>query len=153
MNNYCCTGRLTKDPEVRSTKSGNVTKFCVAVDRRVKNATTGEWESDPNFLDFEAWDKAGESVALNYKKGDFILIDSAYIKTDRWKDQATQENRSRLVFVCTHLERLPKLNFPDKVERQPETQTKPDRAERQLAKREPEPAYAGVPEDEDGIPF
>ncbi len=115
MNNCSFSGRLTRDPELKTFDSGKkVVKFCIAVDRRFQNKTTGEWESDPSFLDFEAWDKGAETIAARYKKGDFILVPDASVRTERWLDKNSGEKRQRLSFRCNHFELLPLLNSPNR---------------------------------------
>ena len=52
INRLEISGNLTRDPEVRSTASGmTVLSFGVAVNDRVKNNQTDEWEDKPNFVD------------------------------------------------------------------------------------------------------
>ena len=110
MNNCAFTGRLTHDPEMTTFPSGKkVARFSIAVDRRYQDSA-GVWQSDPSYLDFELWDKGAEVLCQRYKKGDFILITDSSIKTDRWKDKTTGQERSKLMFRCNHFEPLPKLN-------------------------------------------
>ncbi|HBB20164.1 MAG TPA: single-stranded DNA-binding protein, partial [Ruminococcus sp.] len=46
MNRVILTGRLTADPELRQTQSGiSSCRFNVAVNRRVKDKTTGRYEA------------------------------------------------------------------------------------------------------------
>lgn len=54
MNKVYLIGNLTRDPELRSTTSGvDVCNFTIAVNRRFKNAQTGEQETD--FFNIVAW--------------------------------------------------------------------------------------------------
>jgi single-strand DNA-binding protein len=66
MNNCNFIGRLTKDPELKATKSGkSVTSFCIAVNRRVKS---GE-QAQADYIDCVAWDKTAEIICKYFSKG------------------------------------------------------------------------------------
>ena len=66
MNKAILMGRLTKDPELRSTNGGvSVCSFTVAVDRRFKNAQ-GEREAD--FIPVVCWRQTAELVARYFQK-------------------------------------------------------------------------------------
>ena len=67
-------GRLTRDPELRDTKSGG--KMCfvnVAVNRNYKNKETGNYDAD--FLAFTANGKTAEFIAQHFHKGDAIGLE------------------------------------------------------------------------------
>jgi single-strand DNA-binding protein len=69
------SGNLTRDPELRFTQSGRpVTSFSIAVNERVKNEDTGEWEdTEPEFFDCNAWGTQAENVAEYLSKGDRVV--------------------------------------------------------------------------------
>lgn len=72
INNVVVAGRLTKDPDLRYTPSGNaVVRFTIASNRRYKNAQ-GEREAD--FVNCIAWRKTAENIANLFKKGDGIGV-------------------------------------------------------------------------------
>lgn len=60
-------GRLTRDPELRTTKNGkNVCSFTIAANNRRKNQNTGEWEDGSAiFLNCTAWDSEFLHLATN----------------------------------------------------------------------------------------
>lgn len=67
MNVATIVGRLTRDPEVRTTQSGiAVASFTVAVDRRFKNQN-GEREAD--FISCQAWRQNAEFIGKYFTKG------------------------------------------------------------------------------------
>lgn len=73
MNRVCLIGRLTKDPELRTTKSGtNQTTFTIAVNRRMLNEN-GEKQAD--FINCVAWNKNAENIAKYFVKGKEIAIE------------------------------------------------------------------------------
>ena len=62
LNHIVIMGRLTRDPELRSTGSGiAVASFSLAVDRDFGNRESGERETD--FIDCVAWRQTGEFVS------------------------------------------------------------------------------------------
>lgn len=60
-------GRLTRDPELRTTKNGrNVCSFTIAANNRRKNQQTGQWEDGTAlFLNCTAWDSEYSQMATN----------------------------------------------------------------------------------------
>lgn len=67
MNRFFAIGRLTKDPEKRTTQNGtSVCTFTLAVDRRFKNAN-GEREAD--FFPVVCWRQTADFVAEYLSKG------------------------------------------------------------------------------------
>ena len=72
MNKVEIIGRLTKDPELRTTANGvSVCSFTVAVNRRFKNPQ-GEYEAD--FINCVAWRNSAEILAKYFKKGNMVGI-------------------------------------------------------------------------------
>ena len=75
MNKIILVGRLTKDPEVRSTSSGfNVANFTVAVNRRFKNK---EGNYDADFLPCVAYRATADFVNKFFKKGSLIGLEGS----------------------------------------------------------------------------
>lgn len=60
-------GRLTRDPELRTTKTGrNVCSFTIASNNRRKNQQTGQWEDGTAlFLNCTVWDSEYSQMAAN----------------------------------------------------------------------------------------
>ena len=73
MNKAILIGRLTRDPEMRTTTSGiNSTTFTVAVSRNYTNPN-GERETD--FLNCVAWRKQAENIAKYCTKGSQVAVE------------------------------------------------------------------------------
>ncbi len=73
MNKIILVGRLTKDPEVRSTSAGFQTaNFTVAVSRNFKNK---EGNYDADFLPCVAFRQTADFVSKFFKKGSMICLD------------------------------------------------------------------------------
>lgn len=70
MNKVELVGRLTRDPELRTTANGvSVCSFTVAVNRRFRNAQ-GEYEAD--FINCVAWRQSAELLAKYFTKGRMV---------------------------------------------------------------------------------
>ena len=73
MNKVILIGRLTADPNLRYTQSGNaVANFTLAVDRPFVNQS-GEKGTD--FIDIVTWRKLAEIVASNLEKGRLVAVE------------------------------------------------------------------------------
>lgn len=73
MNKVILIGRLTKDPEMRSTMSGvNVTRFTIAVNRTFQDQN-GERQAD--FLNCIAWRRQAENIAKYCTKGTQVAVE------------------------------------------------------------------------------
>ena len=89
MNKVVLMGRLTRDPEVRYTKTNNtmVASFSLAVNRRF--AAQGE-ERQADFINIVAWSKTGEFCSKYFKKGQQVGI-IGRIQTRTWDDENGQK--------------------------------------------------------------
>lgn len=84
MNKAILIGRLTKDPELRTTPTGrNVCQFSVAVSRNFTNAN-GEREAD--FINCVVWDKQAKNLVKYQKKGNQIAVEGR-IQTRNYDDK------------------------------------------------------------------
>lgn len=76
-------GRLTKDPELKTTANGySVCSFSLAVDRPYKR--DGEYETD--FINMVAWRSTAEFIAKYFKKGDMMSVVGS-IQTRQYEDR------------------------------------------------------------------
>ena len=83
MNKFIGLGRLTKDPELRSTQSGlKITSFTLAINRNFKNKD-GNYDAD--FLNCQAFDKRAEFIEKYFKKGNMMAI-TARAQTRNYDD-------------------------------------------------------------------
>ncbi len=83
FNLVVLTGRLTAQPELKTTPNGtSVTSFSIAVDRRHKQ---GE-EKQTDFINIVAWRQTAEFITKYFSKGSMIGIEGA-IQTRRYQDK------------------------------------------------------------------
>lgn len=94
INQVILMGRLTRDPETRTTPSGkSVTSFSLAVDR------IGQ-DDQADFFDVTAWEKTGELVQQYLAKGRRVLVQGR-LRQDSWDDKETGKKRSRVEVTAT----------------------------------------------------
>ena len=103
INRVVLTGRLTRDPELRSFPSGmSVCSLRVAFTTRKKDQQTGEWGEKSNFVDVSVWGRQGENVAQYMTKGRQIAIDGRL----EWREWETPngEKRQTIDIVADNVE-------------------------------------------------
>lgn len=85
LNHIVIQGRLTAEPELRTTQSGTpVASFTVAVDRDYIGQDNGERGAD--FISCVAWRKTGEFVSKYFRKGSMIVV-SGRLQSRKWEDR------------------------------------------------------------------
>ena len=73
LNHIVIMGRLTRDPELRTTPNGvPVASFTVAVDQDYTSKDSGERQTD--FINCVAWRSTGEFVSKYFSKGSMIVV-------------------------------------------------------------------------------
>lgn len=83
LNKVILAGRLTADPELKSTPSGTlVTSFTIAVDRRVAK----DAEKKADFVSVVAWKQTAEFITKYFRKGSSLCITGS-IQTRSWSAQ------------------------------------------------------------------
>lgn len=83
LNNVTLQGRLTADPELKTTGNGtSVLSFSLAVERSYK-AEGGERQTD--FLNCVAWRSTAEFIERYFHKGDMMII-FGELQQRKWQD-------------------------------------------------------------------
>ena len=83
LNVVVLSGRLTADPELKTTQNGvSVCSFSIAVERRYRQ---GE-ERQADFINIVTWRSSAEFVSKYFKKGQMIAVRGA-IQTRRYQDK------------------------------------------------------------------
>lgn len=99
FNLVVLTGRLTADPELKTTPNGiSVTSFSIAVSRRYR---AGE-EAQADFINIVAWRQTAEFVSKYFKKGSMIGIEGS-IQTRRYTDK-NGNNRTAFEVVANNVQ-------------------------------------------------
>ena len=85
LNHIVIMGRLTRDPELRTTQSGvSVASFTVAVDRDYAGRDGNDRQTD--FFDCSAWRQTGEFVSKYFHKGSMIVV-SGRMQSRKYQDR------------------------------------------------------------------
>lgn len=116
INKAVVSGNLTRDPELRNTAAGTpVLRFGVAVNDRVKNQQTQQWEDRPNFIDCVMFGKRAESVSRFVSKGAKVAIEGR-LHWSQWQAQDGSK-RSKVEVVVDEIELMQQR------QQQPQAQT------------------------------
>ena len=92
INRVILTGNLTSDPELSSLPSGTqVCKLRLAVNRRYKDQSSGEWVEKPNYFDVKVWGAQGENCATYLSKGRPVAVDGRL----EWREWEAQDGSKR----------------------------------------------------------
>lgn len=82
LNKVILMGRLTREPELKSTPAGNsVCSFSLAVERNFKNGET----RIADFISCVAWGGTAEFVSKYFTKGSLLAAEGG-IQTRSWRD-------------------------------------------------------------------
>ena len=74
INRIVLVGRLTRDPELRTTTTGkNFVNFSIAVNKRIK--PTGADERDADFFNVKAWNQTADYDSNYLTKGRLVSVD------------------------------------------------------------------------------
>ncbi len=96
FNKVILMGNLTRDPEVRTTPSGqSVTNFSIAVNRSWKGADGNQQES-VSYIDCVAWARIGEVIAQYMQKGRPILV-SGRLDQRSWEQDGQKRSKVEVV--------------------------------------------------------
>lgn len=80
LNNITIMGRLTKDPEIRTTQTGkHVELFTLAVDRDFDREKT-------DFFSCTAWGKTAEFIDTHFRKGQLMVV-QGQMQSRAYKDR------------------------------------------------------------------
>ena len=100
LNHIVMMGRLTRDPELRTTQSGvSVASFRIACNRDFGGRDGAEPQTD--FVDCVAWRQTGEFVSRNFTKGKMIVV-SGRLQMRDWTDN-NGGKRTSAEIVCENV--------------------------------------------------
>lgn len=96
FNKVILMGNLTRDPELRTTPTGQtVCSFSLAVNRTWRNKD-GEQQEAVDFIDCNAWGKAGEIIEQYMQKGRAILV-SGRLQQRSWEQDGQKRSKVEVV--------------------------------------------------------
>lgn len=149
LNKSIIAGRLTADPEMKSTPSGiSVTSFTVAVNRSYRGKNGEETQAD--FINVTAWRNTAEFITRHFRKASSICIvgsiqTRSYTDKQGQKRYATEVVADEAYFVDSKSEAY---------NRRPASQNNLENSSFQYAPAsvQPAPNSIGI-DDEDSLPF
>jgi single-stranded DNA-binding protein len=115
------TGRVTKDPELRTTPTGKqVWNFTLADTVQRKDQATGKYVDDYTiFMPCQVWNRPAENAAASCRKGEYITVIGSLKKSPDYQDKQTGEMREGRLYISVE-EFCLNLQFdPAHSERQP----------------------------------
>ena len=95
LNKVILGGRMTTDPELKTTQSGTaVTTFSVAVNRKVAK----DQELKTDFITCVAWRQTAEFIARYFRKGSCICVTGS-LQQRQWQDKDGNKRYATEVIV------------------------------------------------------
>lgn len=134
FNRIILVGRLTRDPDLRTTPEGtSVVRFGLAVNRVTRQ------DNDTDFFDIVAFGTTAETVANYMTKGRLVLVEGrvqtrTYTATDGTRRKAWEVNASVVRFL------------------EPRSASEPQSATARTGMGEPSPDYEGITMEEEPPP-
>lgn len=105
VNRVVLIGRLTRDPEVKTTNSGKqVAEFSIAVNKKFKPQ---DGSADADFFRVKVWGQAADYVGQYVGKGRLVAVDGR-IETRKWTAQ-DGTNREVVEIVADNVNALDRV--------------------------------------------
>ena len=105
VNKVILIGNLGRDPEVRSTPSGQpVASFTIATSRRWRDKN-GQKQEQTEWHNIVVWGKQAEIAGQYLTKGKQVYIEGR-LQTRSWDDRQTGEKKYRTEIVCDTFQML-----------------------------------------------
>lgn len=106
LNKVFILGRLTADPQLRTTPSGqSVVSFGVATNR-VWTDKSGAKQKDVEFHNIVAWGRQAEIINQFLSKGGLVFIEGR-LQTRAWQDQQGQSKKTTEI-ICEKMQLGPR---------------------------------------------
>lgn len=102
FNKAIIIGRVTKDPEIRTTPSGQSVASLSVATNRVWNSNSGEKQEKTEFHNIVAWGKLAEICGQYLTKGQEVMFEGR-LETRTWEGQDGQK-RSRTEIIAENMQ-------------------------------------------------
>ncbi|HTP24774.1 MAG TPA: single-stranded DNA-binding protein [Anaeromyxobacteraceae bacterium] len=100
VNKVILVGNLGRDPEVRYTPGGQaVASLRIATSRSWTDKQSGQRKEETEWHEVEVWGKQAELCSEYLSKGRQVYLEGR-IKTDKWQDKQTGQDRYRMKVVA-----------------------------------------------------
>lgn len=113
LNRVSLLGRLGKDPEIRSTQSGEkVASFSIATSEQWKDKGTGEKKERTEWHNIVVWGNLAVVAEKYLAKGNRVYVEGAQ-RTRKWQDQSGNDRWSTEVVLSGFNARLDIIDWPE----------------------------------------
>jgi single-strand DNA-binding protein len=99
VNKVILVGNLGRDPEMRQAGDQSVAILRLATSRSWIDKRTGQRKEEREWHDIEVWGRHGELCRQYLAKGRQVYV-AGRLKTDRWKDKHSGQDRQRVKVVA-----------------------------------------------------
>jgi single-strand DNA-binding protein len=107
LNKVFILGRLTDDPQLRTTPSGHqVATFSLATNRIWNRKNDGQRQVDVQYHNVVVWNRQAEIASQFLTKGSLVLIEGR-LQTRTWQDRQGQ-NRRTTEIICERMQLGPR---------------------------------------------
>jgi len=107
LNKVFIIGRVTADPQLKTTPSGQpVTSFSVATNRYWTPKTGGERREETEFHNVVAWGRQAEVASQFLTKGAMVFVEGR-LQTRSWQDKQNQQRKTTEI-ICERLQLGPR---------------------------------------------
>ena len=97
VNQVALTGNITRDPELLATQGGTaVLSFGIAVNDRIKNASSGQWEDVPNFFECVTFGNRATALADILTKGMKVSI-AGKLRYSSWEKDGQKHSKVGII--------------------------------------------------------
>lgn len=104
INSCILVGRLTRDGELTYTQNGKAKlAFSLAVNRSIKQGD--QWTDETAFFDVTCWGIMAEGLKQRIGRGSLVGVVGRLCQ-DRWKDNQTGQNRTKIYILAETVEVL-----------------------------------------------
>jgi single-strand DNA-binding protein len=109
LNKVFLIGRLTQDPQLRTTPAGQPVTTISMATNRIWTGKSGERQQDVQFHNVVVWGRQAEIVNQFLKKGSLAMVEGR-LQTRTWQDNQGQ-NRRTTEIVCERIQFGPKASY------------------------------------------
>jgi len=109
LNKVFLIGRLTQDPQLRTTPSGQPVTTISMATNRIWTSKSGEKQQDVQFHNVVVWGRQAEIVNQFLKKGSLAMVEGR-LQTRSWQDNQGQ-NRRTTEIVCERIQFGPRSPY------------------------------------------
>lgn len=96
VNQVILMGNLTRDPELRTTPSGqSVCSFSLALNRAYRSSD-GEWQEATDYVDVVAWGPLGERVSQYLSRGRRALVQGR-LQSRSWEQDGQKRSKIEVI--------------------------------------------------------